>query len=378
MKRYFLFIIMSTLLLSCSNLSNETSNTSSFDLSSNDSTGETTTSSETSQPLADIDDFNTTPKASEYEQIGYKTLYQDLNFKNGFKVSKAFYGSNESPHYEEKINLYEKYEQEPPTWTIAQWSSNFDIMIDGYDLNQTNNGLVNEIVSNGKLVYGKEVPAKRVQVDSRDGSIYLESNCQVEYTQPRVSSDPWVHLLLEQSFGNNGNELVFIKDLQSLYVEANYTIEKFEDIMGESANPGVHAAQLVWFITIQNRNVNSSGYGRYIWFGIPLWDNRSVGKQTAVYSAHDKGTDTLIYSMASSDYLKYNGGVIPNVNEKAKAKVDILNIVTNAFNNAKDKGYLANTNFEDLAIGGTNFGFEMPGTYNIGVKIDDLGVYYLK
>lgn len=378
MKQYFLFIIMSTLLLSCSNLSNETSYASSSEPSSNDSTSETATSSETSQPLADIDDFNTTPKASEYEQIGYKTLYQDLNFKNGFKVSKAFYGSNESPHYEEKINLYEKYEQEPPIWTIAQWSSNFDIMIDGYNLNQFDGGLVNEIVSNGKLVYGEEVPAKRVKVDSRDGSIYLESNCQVEYTQPRVSSDPWVHLLLEQSFGNNGNELVFIKDLKSLYVEANYTIEKFEDIMGDSANPSVHAAQLVWFITIQNRNVNSSGYGRYIWFGIPLWDNRSVGKQTAVYSAHDKGTDTLIYSMASSDYLKYNGGVIPDVNEKAKAKVDILNIVTNAFNNAKDKGYLANTNFEDLAIGGTNFGFEMPGTYNIGVKIDDLGVYYLK
>lgn len=378
MKRYFLFIIMSTLLLSCSNLSNETSYSSSSEFSSNNSTGETTTSSETSTPILNIDDFNTTPKASEYEQKGYKALYQDLNFKKGFKISKAFYDSGEPPHYEEKINLYEKYEQEPPIWTIAQWSSNFDIMIDGYNLNRSNDGLVNEIVSNGKLVYGEEVPAKRVQVDSRDGSIYLESNCQVEYTQPRVSSDPWVHLLLEQSFGNNGNELVFIKDLKSLYVEANYTIEKFEDIMGETANPNVHAAQLVWFITIQNRNINSSGYGRYIWFGIPLWDNRSVGKQTAVYSAHDKGTDTLIYSMASSDYLKYNGGVIPDINEKAKAKVDILNIVTNAFNNAKDKGYLANTNFEDLAIGGTNFGFEMPGTYNIGVKIDDLGVYYLK
>ncbi len=372
-SKAILFLAIMAMLTACMN----TEKTSSSSDSTSTTNQESTTSNPTTSEKLTIEDCNGTPKSKQYAEIGYEALYNDLNFKQGLRVSKAFYGPGEPPHHSEKITLFEGY-NEQPIWGMAQWSSNFDIMIDGYELNKTQDGLVNEIVSNGKLVHGEETPAKILRLNSIDGSMYFESNCQVEYTQDRVPGDPWVHLLMEQSFGNNADELVFIKDLESLVVEANYKITKFEDVMGENANPSVHAAQMVWFITIQNRNKDSKGYGKYIWFGIPLWDNRQAGKPSNVYSAHDKGTDTLIYSMASSSYLNKTYGNIPNVGEDATARADILSIIQTAFNDAKSKGYLTDTEYTDLAIGGTNFGFEMPGTYNIGAQVDDIGVYYLK
>lgn len=365
MKRMKFFILALTLALtSCMGTNNTSTNTSATDSS-------TTTSSMT------LDDIKTTPKAAQYAEYGYKPLYQDINFKRQLRVSKTFYDAGESPHHEKTISLFDQI-KDPFTWGIAQWSSRFDIMEEGgYTMTESNDGFTHRIVSKGKVVDGKEMPAKVVEINSIDGSIYLESNCQVEYEKPRVKTDPWVHLLLEQSFDSNGNDLVFVKDLQSLLIEANYEIVKFEDCMGEAADPSVHAAQFVWFITVQNRNKDSKGYGKYIWFGIPLWDNRSAGQTTDVYSAHDKGTDTLIYSMGSSSYLYATDGLMPVVGQKACARVDALDIIKTAFDDAKSKGYLSDTNYEDLAFGGTNFGFEMPGTYNIAASIDDIGIYYL-
>jgi hypothetical protein len=142
------------------------------------------------------------------------------------------------------------------------------------------------------------------------------------------------------------------------------------------ANPSCHAAQLVWFITIQNRNKASKDYGKYIWYGMPLWDNRSVGKINNATSHHDAGTDTLIYSMGGRHYLSETNGAIPQVGVRSRACADVYPIIKSAFAEAISKGYLGTTQWQDLAIGGMNYGFEVPGTYNIAASMHDVGVYY--
>ena len=57
------------------------------------------------------------------------------------------------------------------------------------------------------------------------------------------------------------------------------------------------------------------------------------------------------------------------------ARIDVVDIAHQAYELALERGYLGETKFEDLAIGGMNFGFEVPGTYNIGVEFESIGIY---
>lgn len=258
-----------------------------------------------------------------------------------------------------------------PSYTDGQqWA---DEETSGYTVSSSKNGLEHTIISKGKDVDGTFVPAKKVGFNSITGGIYLESNCEVEYEHARTGSEEWVHLLLSQKFDNN---LINIKNLSSLVMEADFTIDFCANKMGSEYNKGKHAAQLVWYITIQNRNKSSNEYGRYIWFGVPLWDNRTEGQTTNLYRAYDNGTSTLIYNPSSVDIFKNNAGKQPLIGQRALAQIDVLNIISEAFTYAKDNGYFTKTKFDDLAIGGTNFGYEIPGIFNIGSTIHAINVFY--
>ena len=373
--KYILLLstLMSICLASC-NPSNLPSDSDSPSISETESSN--SESSNDSETNLNIDDFNTTPKSEEYRKQGYYTLFKDINHKYGYIVTKPSYGAGESPYHSEYLKLYPE-KTRTPSWTIAQWSSRFDIMgkdaNSGYTHETDETGLIHTITSKGGERYYEQYPGKKVIINSMDGSLYFESNCGVEYLQDRTGSEGWVHLLMSQDFDDR---LVFIKDLKSLMLETNYKVTKFEDMTYGKVNPNAHAAQFVFYITIQNRNKSSVDYGKYIWFGLGLWDNRSVNKFTSIYSAHDAGTDTLIYSPGSTDFMKTNSGRIPKVGVDAQAKVDILPIVQKAYEDGIKKGYLGTTKWEELAIGGMNFGFEVPGTYNIGTEIKDIGIYY--
>lgn len=347
----------------------ETTETTSSDSDTNSSSSDS--SDEPDIPYT-INDFNSTEQIDRYKANGYTNLYQDCNFKDGFRVTKCFYGNGESPYHDKTLRLYSGLKS--PTWTIAQWSSQYDIMEKGgYTITSSDYGLVNTITSKGQGTGDGFIPAKKLTLDSKTGGVYLECNTSIEYKNPRNGDDPWVHLLLSQDFDNN---MVNVSGLESLVLEADYEIDYCENHTGSAYDTNKHAAQLVWYITIQNRNTSSPGYGKYIWFGIPLWDNRSAGKACDMYRAHDAGTDTLIYSLASADV--FVNKKIPNIGVRTTAKVDIIDIVRDVYNYSQANGYLSNTEFEDLYIGGTNFGYEIPGTFNIGSTIHAINVFYKK
>lgn len=328
-------------------------------------------------PVKTLDDCVSTEQANKYALLGYEPIFSDLNFKDGLRVSRNSSTHPAGPHYNEGIQLY-KDRPYNPSWGMAQWSTQYDILDplgDGYTHETSDDGLTHRLYSGGKLVNGVMLPAKDMTFDSYTGSIKLEANTQVEYDHPRQGNEGWVHLLMEQSFDR---DLTFLNKYESIIMETTYTVSKFEDCMFGQADPNRHAAQFVWYITIQNRRGNhatNKDYGKYIWFGMGLWDNRSVGKVSGLYAAHDAGTDTLIYNPGSDKFLTGNEGLTPQVGEKVTARLDLMSMAKTAFDYAKKNNYLGDTKFEDLAIGGMNFGFEIPGTYNLGVDIDSIGVF---
>ncbi len=317
-----------------------------------------------------IYDCVSTEQRDRFIADGYHPLFKDPNFKNGFQVSRTTTDEQGGPFYPNPLRFYSSLSS--PSWQVAQWWSHYNIFVKGFSHEVYNDGLGHRIVSKGETIGDEFIPAKVFAVDSESGSIYLECNSQIEYDAPRKSGEGWTHLLFSQEFGN---DLVYVSKSQSIVMETTYEVKKFEDHMNGQANPSLHAAQLVWYITVQNRNPSSPNYGNYIWFGLNLWDNRTSGKETSLYAAHDGGTSSFIYSPGSANFLSSNDNKQPVLRQKVTARLELMDIVRQAYDLAIERGYLGETKFEDLAIGGMNFGFEVPGTYNIGVEFESIGVY---
>ena len=292
------------------------------------------------------------------------------------RITKTVQIPNQSYYHEERLSLYGI--DKPYDWTIAQWSSKYDLFGDdeitgGHNLETSEDGLVHTITSKGREINGEYKPAKKMIFNTKDGSVYLELNGTVEYETPRTSSDPWAHLLVQDDFDKV--EKYHITSKTSIIAETEFTLEKFVDGMGDKANPGMHAAQLVWYILLRNNNEKSEDYRHAIWFGLPLWDNRNQGQGYDSASMYDVGTGTLIVSPSSDDVYSSTKGIVPSIGDTAKVSVDVLPLITEAFVVAKRQGYLVNTNFEDLYIAHTNFGFEMPGSYDLGVKFKSINYF---
>lgn len=372
-KQYFqISIFVALLLCSCAKrIENaSTSKESTPDLNSSfqsESFSFTPSSSFISSKQETLDDFKTTEKCLYFMNQGYLPLYKDINFKNGFILSKTSTSAEGGPHYEEYLKYYEETKDIKPTWTVAQWGSRHDLY-QNYAFTRSEEGFIYSYSClGGNNNNGMFISAKRLRFNTKTGEIDLELNAETEYDEPRKRGEDWPALLLSQNFNQN---LIQISSSRSIIMEAEFEVTKFEDKMG-------NAAQVVWYITLQNRNKQSKDYGSYIWLGVPLWDNRKSGKETELFAQVDEGTSSLMYNSSSRAYYdKTNEGKMPVVGQKAKATFEVMKVARTAYDFAITHGYLGSTEFEDLYIGGTNFGFEIPGTYNLGVHFDNIGVYY--
>lgn len=314
----------------------------------------------------------------------YSDLIADHEFSKGFTVSVSKDGGEVQPDGSVKLYHDEALRMESvgadkssvPEWTLAQWGSKYDFL-DSYRLSYYEGGNALRIMSKGKTLNGEYVPAKVLDVNGSDSSIYIELNAQTEYDAPRRSGESWPHVLLSQDFSDR---LVHVASQKEIVMAMEFEITKFEDCMGASADRNLHCAQFVFYVTLQNRTKNSAGYGEYVWFGIGLWDNRNVGTVTSLFAAQDGGkennTGAFIYSPSSSLYYPELGGVVPEAHTPVSMRCNIVEAARAAFDLAKQRNFLSNTAWEDLYVGGMNFGFEVTGTYNVGANISKVGIYY--
>lgn len=326
--------------------------------------------------LDDLDKNQITPIMSKYIEEGYEPIYSDLAFHDPIVVSKTNQVSKPYYYTDTPIDAYKTGKDS--SWEIAQWGSNYDLIgdseTDGYTLDVDEENLSYTITSKGKMVNDEFVPAKKVTFNGKDGSFYLESNCSVEYDSPRGTNDPWVHLLVQDSFGKE--DIYNIANKDSIILDMEYTIDKFEDHMNGATGP--YAAQIVYYLLVYNwgepRETNPD-YGQAIWFGLSIWDNRNMGEPMSPYINLDPGTGTLIYSISTNEYYTDYKGCTPMPGESRKFAIDIKQYLQQAFLGARERGYFPNSTFDQLYFGHTNFGFEMPGTYDLGVSFDHVCLF---
>ncbi len=291
-------------------------------------------------------------------------LLKDTLFGNGIRCNGTT-AANAATDYK---NYQTFIEGATPSWQICQWDSKFDMK-----------NVANPTFSNGVYTFA-DGNSKTLQLNSNTGSIYMEILGEKEYPDKdrQNSTDLWPHLLLQQEWF--GSDLVQLSSLSSMNMKMTYTVKNCESKMHGTVNTGLHRAQFVWYITLQNRTERHADYGEYMWFGLMLYDNTEAGKSYPTYYRGDDDTENntgmLMCLSGSSNWSSTEK--IANVGETISLNYNILTEAQEAFNYAKKKGWFSNSSWSDIYIGSTNFGFEIPGTYNIGVQIDEVALNYTK
>lgn len=255
-------------------------------------------------------------------------------------------------------------------WYMAQWWTPYDFK----DAPETKVG--------DEYVYQNE--SRVLKVNPQTGHMEMGLNSWTEYQKKlggsrSSSSQGWSHFLIEQSFTNRTK----IAQADKIIVSLDFQINEVTQYDLTHYNANMHAAQFLWYFTIQNlydQSLPSSEngtYGDYLWFGIPIYDSRY--SYVAPYANVDSGTtgstNKLIYAMDNRTYL-------PNyplvMGQQYHIEFDVLPYVKDAFVYGVLNGALKNAQFGNMEFNYMNLGWELPGSFAINSEIQNISaeVYY--
>jgi len=316
-----------------------------------------------------------TPKDDKNEEVNMnntKQILADTKFQNGFGVMGIQNGT-ENADPEDVINnsnytVYNWLDNNGTAkgkycWRLAQWGTK-----PGYSFGEKEKYTFTDL-GNGKYSY--ENPAKQVVVDTQKGSVKLTVDASKEFDAPRVNGGSWPHLLIEQVMSDTDTDCD-LKGARKFYMQLTVSIDECVSYMSkEEYNTALHAAQCTWYITL---NSTKEGVTDYIWFGLPLFDNRNAGSFLGGTVFFDNGqatgTGMLIYGLTGQAFLKKG----MNVGDEASFCVDVMPYLKDALQKAQINGLFLDHTINDFTVGSTNLGWEVPGTFKCSMTISDLGL----
>lgn len=283
---------------------------------------------------------------------GSRELIRDPAFQRGLRACRP------APGRHDRYGELTGFEPGPPVWDLLQWSSREPLPLaptaDGADLRTWSHGL--KSVSLGRSGAGAEA-----------GGLVLSVQGWEEYgTRARRDGEPWVHLLVEQFFDDPPS----LTGVESARFRIGVRLLQSRLRRTEDYSTSRHAAQFQVFFTIQNRRRESAGFGRLLWFGIPLYDDRH--RVPPEHRAKDTaGSGMYIYTPSGSVYASasaHEGGWV-------EVDRDLRPLWAEALESAWARGFLTESRDPaDYHVTGMNLGWEVPGILDVSMRVKDLSL----
>ncbi len=281
-----------------------------------------------------------------------RQLIRDARFRHGFTLiapkpgKRVAYGQlpGESPTAK-------------PVWDLDQWSSRFPLAAQPP-----------QVVPDGALRFANKAKCVTLgAAGAHRADISLAVYGHIEYDgKARKAGEPWVHLLLLQPIENPPS----LGDISAarFHVEARLLHSKL--FRTEDYRPTLHAAQAQVFFSVQNRNRTSPGYGQYLWFGVPLYDDRFLSPEE--YQAKDTGgTDMFIYTPAARVFTNRSA----HDGDWITIDTDILPLMHQGLTAAWEHGFLKDSrDCADYRIAEMNIGWEVPGLFDVEMQFRNLSL----
>jgi len=267
----------------------------------------------------------------------------DTKFSTGFVLTGATH------HAPTRVETFGQ-KNVTPAWRMPQWNSK---------------GLLDRVHVDDDTIKLTD-DYKSVTLHRKTGALNLTVDTSKEYESPRTSpAQPWVHLLLEQS---PFQQPIKVSEAAAIWVEVEFELTANQ--AHGPQDPGLHAAQLSWFLYLKNTNSESKGFRDFLWFGISMFDSR--------YG--------FVPDYAAQDFAMPNGSFIRSlgtkrffdqpvtIGERRTIRYNILDEIQKAIEIAHENGFLTHTTRNDVVLDGTNIGWEIPGTHKAGVTLHKLSV----
>ncbi len=240
-----------------------------------------------------------------------------------------------------------------PAWQLAQWCCKHNLA-----------DAAERVTQNGAYVIGDA--SKCVTVDVEQGRISLELNTSEEYTVSRVEGEGWPHILIEQIF----EKKVSVMKAKKIVLDIELSIDKVTCRQKEPIEH-YHTAQFSWIFALADRS-GGAGDGDFIWFGCPVYDYRFPlpGEFRAKDGGKPENTGKYIYFIDSRHYLSEPVAI----GKRVRLQIDVTEHMKEAVRDAQAKGYLRDSRAEDIVLENTNLGWEVTGTFDVGLTFYRLSV----
>ena len=255
---------------------------------------------------------------------------------------------------------------ERPVWQVAQHHSQSNVA-----------DLAWQTIRPGGFTFKDERQWLSIHPEGEDADFILGVNARSEFNgKLRSKGDAWPHLYLTQRIsppdGHLGPDAASLADLAELEFGARVRLLYDRRNVVPGHDPRIHAAQFVFFLTIQNLNRASPGHGDYFWFGIMLYDDRypvtSLKAQLDAGSPKKPATGKLIYDIGVKPFTER----VVAAGEWVDVQGDLLPHVIAGLNEAWRRGYLGGSkNLSDYRVGSAVLGWEITGLNDAAMAVRD-------
>ncbi|MCC7373978.1 MAG: hypothetical protein IT581_04940 [Verrucomicrobiales bacterium] len=275
-------------------------------------------------------------------------LIRDVKFEHGQRAIAPEAGKRRVLGILEGI----KFGQEP-AWDLDQWNSRFPLL-----------------PSAGANFTSRQVHTNAAKwVSSVRGVLTLGVDSRIEYGNRlrTASSEPWVHLLVEQPITNCPS----LDTLGTLRLRIAARLVEAETFRPDGYTPDLHAAQFQLVVTLGNTRAGSPGFGDFLWFVLPLFDDRHPQPPRYVNRDFADPSAKLIFNPGTDAFTTRrlrDGGWV-------SIDKDLLPFLKEALAEGWRLGYLAGSReLSDYRLTTINIGWEVPGLNRVAMAIRDLSL----
>jgi len=298
----------------------------------------------------------------------------DTKFEKGISVSSLLSGEQSYTTW----NYTEEGFVEP-FWSLGQYGDLSSTRA-GYDATKNDLSLGSDLfgipaygitgkTEDGKHTLTNQSGSKFMSVDTASGTVALKVDSTKEYVnqttgkmQKRVEGEDWIHMILSQQSGT-----VYLDQVDSFVMELDFTLTQ-EEILDNS----IGAAQFQWIFSVKDAE---SRLGDYYWFNVCLFDNRyDVFPGTQMYDGGKAdATGKFIYAPTGTELFGESGGKV-EVGKTYHVTLDLKTYMKQAFDMAKSKGALVESEWKNMRVNGFNIGWEVSNLAKVGVEISNLAL----